>query len=595
MKFVLDNFYLIVFYGWLPVLGAIFNPSSIWASGNGGTGAGKAMGGFRNVAESGNITGLIVSGIFIAIAIAVTIKFQQVKARLDQKNQDVKAAKEKYKQMVENAEDGILVVQNLKLKYANNSVYEIMGLQKSETISDQLIDYIYPEDLNVVLECYETSVLSRKNENYFKVRLVKKDNSIIWVHIRLVPVVWDDEPANLAFMRDITHQQMLEQDLHQAQRLEALGALSGGIAHDFNNILTTIIGNAEVALMEASETDHGKMEFEQIRESGYRARDLVRQILTISREHTSDVQPLYLSPIIKEALKLLRSTLPKNIQIIENIDKQLNLVKADSIQMYQVFMNLCTNAKHALEKAETPCLEIGLQNVTFHPSVKQDMGQLKPGNYIKLSVKDNGTGIDPDIQSKIFDPYFTTKSREIGTGLGLATTLGIVKQFGGHISFKTEPGKGTCFVVHIPVHEKKESNGQIPDKNDSVQEGGRILFVDDEKEITIIAKRMFTNLGYSVMTAESGTQALESFARAPEFFDLLITDLAMPGMTGEKLANEVMRIRPGFPVIICTGHSDTFDKQKAKECGVMEYVAKPYNLKELSLIASKYIKKSKAA
>ncbi|MBU2630723.1 MAG: response regulator, partial [Proteobacteria bacterium] len=339
----------------------------------------------------------------------------------------------------------------------------------------------------------------------------------------------------------------------------------------------------------------GKNEFEQIRESGYRARDLVRQILTISREDTMDVQPLYLSPIIKEALKLLRSTLPTNIKIIEKIDKHLNLIMADSIQMYQVFMNLCTNAKHAMEKGNSPRLEVELQNVTVRPTDPEASNELKPGHYVKLSVKDNGTGIDPNIEQKIFEPYFTTKNKETGTGLGLATTLGIVKQFGGHITVDSDPGKGTCFNVFLPVCDIKNPDDRESQKNVPVEGEGKILFVDDEKQITIIAKKMFHTLGFSVMTANSGKEALECFARAPDFFDLMITDLAMPEMTGVKLAKEVMRIRPGFPVIMCTGHSDTFDEATAKESGIMEYITKPYNLKELSVLALKYIKKIKAA
>ena len=384
-------------------------------------------------------------------------------------------------------------------------------------------------------------------------------------------------------------------DLQIAQRMEAIGVLSGGIAHDFNNILTTIIGNAELALMDITDETPGKKEFEQIRESGHRARDLVRQILTISREYTSEVQPLYLSPIIKEALKLLRSTLPRNIKIVEKIDKPLSLVKADSVQIYQVFMNLCTNAKHAMEKEESACLEVELKDIAITSSIRKTPDDLLPGNYVKLSVKDTGIGIDPALAGKIFEPYFTTKGKDKGSGLGLATSLGIIKQFGGYITFDSEPGKGSCFLVFLPVHEMEKSKEKTQEITTPVQGRGKVLFVDDEIEITVMAKKMLTHLGFSVMTANSGKQALENFAREPQFFDLLITDLAMPEMTGIKLAKEVMRLRPGFPVIMCTGHSDTFDEKAAKKAGIMEYISKPYNLKELGAIAAKYMKNFKAA
>jgi len=198
-------------------------------------------------------------------------------------------------------------------------------------------------------------------------------------------------------------------------------------------------------------------------------------------------------------------------------------------------MNLCTNAAHAMEKNESPRLEIELININLHPEDPEILKSLKPGNYIKLSVKDNGTGIDPVIADKVFDPYFTTKGKKIGTGLGLATTQGIVKQHGGQISFESEPGKGACFIVYLPVYEMEEPDKVMLGKIDQVKGHGKILFVDDEQEITVIAKKMLNYLGFSVMTANSGKEALESFTKSPDFFDLMITDLDMPGMTGEKM------------------------------------------------------------
>ncbi|NOX35143.1 MAG: response regulator [Deltaproteobacteria bacterium] len=544
--------------------------------------------------NSGALMG-VVTGLLI-IAMVSAIKFLNMKKKLKEKEKTLGKARKKCRQVIDNTDEGIIIGKEFKFKFANKKACEIMGLSQGGDISGSLLDYIHPDDLNTMLDGYEKPMKPGNRKISFKLRLIKKDKSILWVHVRSIKVFWDDEPAELFFIKDITALKMMEQDLQQAQRMEAIGALSGGIAHDFNNILTTIIGNAEVALLDLSGQEPGKSEFEQIRESGYRARDLVRQILSISRQNAMDVQPLYLSPIIKEALKLLRSTLPKNIEIVENIDQKLDMVRADSIQMYQVFMNLCTNAKHAMEKEESPCLEVGLENVTLRSSGKEVSNNLKPGRYVKLSVRDNGIGIDPGIKDKIFKPYFTTKESVAGSGLGLATSLGIVKRFCGHLTFESENGKGACFIVYLPAYEMEEpSNGFVPEKNAPVKGEGKILFVDDEKEITIVSKKMLENIGFSVMAVNSGREALEYFARSPDFFDLMFTDMAMPEMTGEKLAKEVLRIRPGFPVIMCTGHSDTFDETKAKESGIMEYITKPYNLNILSVIALKYIKKSKAA
>lgn len=534
---------------------------------------------------------LILISISLSVAVFSMLRLQKMKQRLKDKEDALNKKKEKLRLLLDHSEDGILIIQDLIFKYANKRVYEIMGLENKEGISKNLPDYIYPDDLQIALDSYEQTMLSKGRETGFKVRLVKPDQSLLWAHIRSIPVIWAGEPANLAFMRDITVQKMMEHDLQQAQRMEAIGVLSGGIAHDFNNILTTIIGNAEIALMDITGESAGKKEFEQIRESGRRARDLVRQILTISREYTSEVRPLYLSPIIKEALKLLRSTLPRNIKIIEKIDREISLVNVDSVQIYQVFMNLCTNAKHAMEKEDSACLEVEMKNVVISPSMRTGPDNMVPGNYVKLSVTDTGTGIDPGIADKIFEPYFTTKDK--GSGLGLATSLGIIKQFGGHIAFDSEPGKGACFSVFLPAHEADKE--KAAENTTPVHGKGKILFVDDETEITVMAKKMLTHFGFSVMTANSAKQALGTFARDPEFFDLLITDLAMPEMTGIKLAKEVMRIRPGFPVIMCTGHSDTFDEKAAKEAGIREYISKPYNLKELGAIAAKYMKQTQAA
>ncbi|MCF6247989.1 MAG: response regulator [Desulfobacula sp.] len=541
----------------------------------------------------------IVWGTLVVISLLTAmvslIRLNRLKAAIKQKKIFEQLRKKPYRLMVENSNEGILIIQMLEFKYANQKVYDLIEMPINELGSIELSDYIYPDDLNIVLENYEKIIFAQEKEALFRARVLKNDQTVIWINTRFVIVTWRGEPAVLAFIRDITEQKMMEQDLQQAQRMEAIGALSGGIAHDFNNILTTIIGNAEVAMMDLTEEEPEKKEFEQIRKSGYRARDLVRQILTISRESAMDVQPLYLTPMIKEAVKLLRSTLPKDIRIIECFDKQLGLVKADSIQLYQVFMNLCTNAKHAVKGALSPCIEVALKNVSLQSENPEVSNDLKPGEYVCMSVKDNGTGIDPEIVEKIFEPYFTTKEKTKGTGLGLATSSGIIKQYGGQIRFESTPDEGACFLVYLPLYN--ENTAEKPDLKDSQPDlgNGKVLFVDDEPEITSLAKRMFTSLGFSVMTANSGQQALDSFSRSPEFFDLMITDLSMPKMTGEELAGIVLRIRPDFPVIMCTGYSDTFDETAAKELGIAAYLEKPYNFKELSSIAISLIKKKTKA
>lgn len=501
-----------------------------------------------------------------------------------------------YKEMVGNAGEGMLILQQLEFRYANPKFYDLLGMEQEDQSSFQIVEYIYPKDLDAVLEAYEKVMIGREKSAGFTARFTRTDESPVWVSARFVPFEWEGAPAILGLMRDITAQKMMEKDLHQAQRMEAIGALSGGIAHDFNNILTTIIGTAEVTLMDLAEDQPYHEEFEQIRKSGYRARDLVRQILTISRENVLDVQPLYLNSMIKEAVKLLRSTLPKNIKILENFEKELNLVKADSIQIYQVFMNLCTNASDAVRSSAEPFIEINLKNDLILPDDPRVSKNLTPGRYVVIRVKDNGRGIDKKISDRIFEPYFTTKDAQSRTGLGLATTLGIVKQHEGCIDFESSREKGTCFNVYLPAYDPDEKKAdRLPDKQNGDERRARILFVDDEVEITTIAERMLNHLGYSVMGFNSPRKALEAFSRSPESFDMIITDLSMPEMTGEKLAKAVLRIRPGFPIIMCTGYSDTFDGEAAKKAGISAYIEKPYDFSALSQLISTFLSGSRAA
>jgi len=544
---------------------------------------GQVKGSPINVAALGVI--IVILG---GAAVFSYIRFKNAQVQLRKERDALKESQEKYRLLVENAGDGILIIQNFKFKYANSQIYEIMGLKKEDSVSMNLVDYIHPDDLDMALEKYERNIRQNQEGNDYKIRLVKDDDTVIWVHIRSVPIIWEGEPASLAFIREITRQKQLEKDLQLAQRMEAIGTLAGGIAHDFNNILTTITGSAELALMDISDDDSGKEEFEQILESGYRAKELVRQILTVSRQHSQDIQPLFLNPIIKEALKLLRSTLPSNIKITEEINPEVSMVKGDSTQVFQVFMNLCTNANHAMEKFDTGELTIGLRDVTLDESIFDDVLNFKPGRYVELIVKDNGEGMDSEIQKMIFDPYFTTKEKGTGTGLGLATTMGIVKSHLGYIKVDSEKGDGSAFYVYLPVFEESEMDDEDL-QAEPVPGKGRILFVDDERQILQIAQRMLGNLGYSVVTAGSGSEALEYLKLEPGSYDLLITDMAMPKMTGARLVKEVMKIVPDFPVILCTGHSGKMDEEKAKKLGVKQFLTKPYKLADLSSAISKYI------
>jgi len=535
------------------------------------------------------LSGILILIAGLGIAVMGWRKEKKNNHVLTDQQEALQKSREKYKMIVERSGNGILIVQDLTIKYANSWVYEILGLEKKDPLSDHLMDYVFPDDLGLVLAHYEKTMLSLDEETGFAMRVITGDKTIRWVQVRSVCARFQGAPATLSFMGDVTGLKNMETDLQQAQRMEAIGALSGGIAHDFNNILTTILGNTELALMDVNETDPTHEAFHQIYASGLRARELVQQILTLSRSHSGEVIPLSLGSVIKEGLKLLRASLPSNIRIIETIDRDSGRVRVDPTHIYQVFMNLCTNAKHAMEKNDTGALEVILTRVDLPCEEIENSPELPAGGYVKLSVIDNGEGIHPGIRDKIFHPYFTTKAPGTGTGLGLATSRGIVEKYKGDIVCQSELGKGSEFSVFLPVHEPPSPVGiRIEDlKGRSGQ--GNILFVDDEKEIAIIVKKIFKTFGYRVVTAGSGQEALEHFTKDPDFFHLLITDMAMPGMTGEQLIKKVISIRPDLPVILCTGHSDTFDKQRALDAGIREYITKPYSLKDLSAMAARYV------
>ena len=372
----------------------------------------------------------------------------------------------------------------------------------------------------------------------------------------------------------------LETQLQQAQKMEAIGTLAGGIAHDFNNILGGIIGYAELAKMKAPEGSNIIAYLDKMIKSSDRAADLIKQILTLSRQHKQKQRPVQARHIIKETLSLLRATLPTTIEIRQDLAKDAGVVNADPTQMHQVIMNLGTNAGHAMQE-NGGVLEVTLANVELDDLSAGKHLDLAAGSYLRLTVSDTGHGMTSEIRERIFDPYFTTKDTGEGTGLGLSVAHGIVKTYGGTITVYSEPGEGTTFHVYLPIileleREEKESEEPHPTGSEC------ILFIDDEEVLVEIGGQILEQLGYKVVTETSSVQALELFRAEPNRFDLVITDMTMPHMTGDKLARELMTIRPKIPIILCTGHSGLVSEAKAEEIGIKAFVMKPLVMRNLA-------------
>ena len=391
------------------------------------------------------------------------------------------------------------------------------------------------------------------------------------------------------FVIDNTEQKRLEEQLRQSQKMEAIGTLAGGIAHDFNNILTAILGNAEMGLVRVPEGNDVRHHFAEILKATKRARDLVKQILTFSRQEQQQPRPLHLGTIIKEVLKLLRATLPSTIEIRSNLSSPGGVVLADPIQIHQLVMNLCTNAAHAMQQGGGT-MEVSLSQVTVEDGRGFPELTLKPGAFVELSVSDTGTGIDPAIMARIFDPFFTTKPIGEGSGMGLAVVHGIVQSLKGGLRVESGLGKGSTFRILLPM--AAEAAGQevemvppaaVEDKQ------GRILLVDDEDILLRIGHQMLEHLGYRVTSVSSSLDAIECFQRQPQAFDLVITDQTMPKMTGADLAVALLEIRQDIPIILCSGYAVPIDEERMKELGIRELVQKPFVLSELAEIARRVL------
>jgi len=384
----------------------------------------------------------------------------------------------------------------------------------------------------------------------------------------------------VAVKRDVTSEIEMEKRLTQAQKMEAIGNLAGGIAHDFNNILSPILLHTEMAMMDLPPDSPLQMNMKQIYRSGERAKDLVQQILTFARVKEKEKVPLRASLIVKEAVKFLRATIPSIIDIHYELKTDRDTVLADPTQMHQIVMNLCTNAAHAMRESGGE-LKVTLTEAHVGPEEAGGHGEIAPGDFLRISVTDTGSGIAADIIDKIFDPYFTTKEQGQGTGLGLAVIHGIIQGCGGHIAVESEPGKGSAFHVLLPVVDadvslKQEVSADLPRGTE------RILLVDDEKAAVIAIQPMLERLGYRVLAKTDSLEALKLFREAPGGFDLVITDHTMPRMTGKDLARELMAIRPDIPIILCTGFSEQIDEDIAREMGIRAFVPKPIVMREMA-------------
>jgi len=460
----------------------------------------------------------------------------------------------------------------------NNKFCKISKYTKNELVGNTTtqLGFYSAQDRNRFMEELTNAGKVDGMEMDFKI----KDGSIVNTFMFAGPIHIEKEILILTGFYDITKQKRLETQLQQSQKMESIGTLAGGIAHDFNNILFPIIGNTEMLLDDIPNGSHLRGNLNEVFNAAMRAKDLVKQILAFSRQDSNEIKLVRMQPVIKDALKLIRSTIPTSIEIKQYIKKDCGLIKADPTQIHQVVMNLATNAYHAMEDTGGE-LKVNLREVELD---EKDLPNpdIEAGPYACLTVADSGPGIDKNVRERIFDPYFTTKEQGKGTGMGLSVVHGIVKNAGGSIRVHSEPGKGTEFHVYLPVM-KSSFEQQETHSEELLQRGNeQILLVDDEDAIVFLEKQMLERLGYSVVSHTSSVEALEAFRANPDKYDLVITDMAMPNMNGDQLASELNIIRPGIPILLCTGFSEKMPDERVAVLGIKGFLMKPIVRKDLS-------------
>jgi PAS domain S-box-containing protein len=434
---------------------------------------------------------------------------------------------------------------------------------------------IHPEDLPATLGTIDDHIIQKKKNFQSEFRFRHRDGHYIWIEAR-GSILYNEDGTSQRMLGshiDITHRKQMEARIQQAQKMESIGNLSGGIAHDFNNILFPIIAMAEMLLEDLPQDSLEYKNAREIYKAGNRGSELAKQILAFGRQSEEKFIPVGIQKILRDVLKLSRATIPSDIEIVQNIDIGCGMVLANPTQIHQIAMNLITNAYHAVEQnGGRISVELKEEKLAFHDPLRS---KLKPGKYAKISVADTGCGMDPATVQKIFDPYFTTKEKGKGTGLGLAVVHGIVTAHHGEIRVASELGNGSRFEVFFPLMAEA-SKDEVSVTTLPLPTGTeRILLVDDEEAILRVNCLSLERLGYQVTVRLNSREALEAFSANPDRFDLAITDMAMPGMAGDQLAKALLVIRPTLPIIICTGFSERIDQEKADAIGAKGFLMKP--------------------
>lgn len=520
----------------------------------------------------------------------LTLQAHELKEQHLRALKELRKSESRYRGIVEDMPEMVVRFQpDRTITFANSACGRYMGGKPDKLIGNHFFQWISSKkEADTIEENFESSI-KKPYPLSFPIRMFSADGSIRWIR-------WSgrrlfDNGGSLteyqAVGRDITEIRIaqkeklkLEKWHRRTQKLEAIGTLTAGIAHDFNNIMAVILGNVQLAMDDVSAGSRTRNNLDEIYDSCLRGRDMVKQILTFSREGGQELRPLRLAPLVKESIKFLRSTIPSTIEIRADIHDP-DFINADPTQIEQIIMNLGANAAHAMG-AEPGVLYISLQNRTIDHNHKDRYRVSGEGKYVKLKVKDTGCGMSPGIISCIFNPYFTTKKEGDGTGMGLAVVHGIVESHDGAVWVDSEPGKGSTFHMLFPAVEADGFEVEIDHPQSVLKGTERILVVDDEKALLEVEIAMLERLGYNVTGTTNPMEALKTFRKQPDEFDLIYTDMTMPGMTGLTLAKKTMEIRPHVPVILYSGHGVLANNNEIVKSGIKAFLTKPVTLEDIA-------------
>jgi len=494
-------------------------------------------------------------------------------------------SEKKYRTLFEKTSDAIFIVDTKTGKYldANESALKLTGRNWSK-LRQLTTQDISPKGADNRLQKLSKSKAIQDLGQTIYIRPDGEKRTTILIAIPL------GEDTVIGIARDITEELILNERLRHSQKMEAIGTLAGGIAHDFNNILSGIIGYSQLAHLDIENPEKTRRHIGHVEKGAKRAAELVQQILTFSRRTEYQKHRLNLFKSVSEALKLLRPSIPSTIEIVNKLDSQ-SVVYADPIRIHQVVMNLCTNAYHAMRKTGG-FLTVSLSDVEIFESKYLWDKKIIPGEYIKLEVSDTGIGMEKSELDKAFEPYFTTKGLGQGTGLGLALVHAIVDEHDSFLDIYSKPGKGTSFYIYFPrIKQDADSDALESSKENQIKGSEIIMVVDDEEAIRESCRGILQSQGYKVYTFSNGIDALKKFKAGSTKFDLVLTDLAMPGLSGDKLAIEILKIHPEMPIILCTGYSEVMTETKAMELGIKKYVQKPMSNRDLSVLIRKILNK----